>query len=141
MENKVCSVCKISKPLESFSFKYKALEIRSKNCKDCQKNYYRNHYDNNTQYYVNRSKKIKKDIKIKFFQYKLTLKCSRCIENDPRCLDFHHRKPEEKFMAVSLLVNRGATWKRIMLEVEKCDVLCSNCHRKEDLIYGSWLNR
>ena len=64
-----------------------------------------------------------------FLEFKKTLKCSKCPENDYRCLDFHHTIPAEKDRAVSTLV--GWSMERVMSEVAKCVVLCANCHRKE----------
>lgn len=61
----------------------------------------------------------------------IKVKCSRCDESDPVALDFHHRTPESKFLTVSQMVSRGYGLEALMIEIEKCDVLCSNCHRKE----------
>lgn len=58
-------------------------------------------------------------------------KCSRCGETHPACLDFHHRNPGKKFASIADMVGRGYGVKSILKEIEKCDVLCSNCHRKE----------
>ena len=58
-----------------------------------------------------------------------TQKCLHCGMKDPVCLDFHHRDPETKDYPVSQMLTYG--WKRIMEEVDKCIVLCANCHRKE----------
>ena len=58
----------------------------------------------------------------------LKLNCKNCGESDQACLDFHHRNPKEKDFNVS----RGLEFSRktILKEIAKCDVLCSNCHRK-----------
>ena len=57
-------------------------------------------------------------------------------------LDFHHRNPQEKDF------NIGGSTKSISLErfvdeitpeLDKCDLLCPNCHRQEHLLMG--LNR
>lgn len=49
----------------------------------------------------------------------------------PECMDFDHRDPELKsFQVQSQRV--GKTWetlRKLMLEVSKCDLVCSNCHR------------
>lgn len=73
----------------------------------------------------------KKKIRAWFAAWKTTLKCSRCPETHPACLDFHHRDPKEKVVEVSVAVVRGG-WsvEHIQREIAKCDVLCSNCHRK-----------
>lgn len=55
--------------------------------------------------------------------------CSRCGESDPRCLDFHHISRDTKYRAVSQLV--CAARETLKREIDKCIVLCSNCHRKE----------
>lgn len=63
--------------------------------------------------------------------YKSTLKCNRCSENHPACLDFHHRDPKEKEFSISTMANSGYTKERILQEIAKCEILCSNCHKKE----------
>lgn len=54
--------------------------------------------------------------------------CKNCGEKDPDCLDFHHRDPKEKLFNIALSGNRD--WPDIFAEIKKCDVLCTNCHRK-----------
>ena len=61
-------------------------------------------------------------------QYKASKGCKMCVYNDPRALVLHHRDPREKSLEVSNLISRGYSEKRIFKEVEKCDVLCQNCH-------------
>jgi hypothetical protein len=59
------------------------------------------------------------------------MKCERCDERAPECLQFHHRNPEEKTIEVSIAVGRRCWSKeRILAEMAKCDVLCANCHAK-----------
>lgn len=55
--------------------------------------------------------------------------CLRCPENDPVCIDFHHRDPKVKTLNVSMAIARWSL-ARIQEEVAKCDLLCANCHRK-----------
>lgn len=56
---------------------------------------------------------------------KLQKRCLYCkgIEK----LEFHHRDPNEKFIPVSNMASY--TTKRILEEIEKCDVVCNDCHR------------
>lgn len=54
--------------------------------------------------------------------------CADCgIEYPPRVMDFHHRNQEEK----SFDPGQKARMSRESLkkEIDKCDVICSNCHR------------
>lgn len=62
-------------------------------------------------------------------------KCKYCEENHPACLDFHHRNPTDKDRAISQAM-RAFSLERLISEVEKCDIVCANCHRK--LHYGEF---
>lgn len=56
-------------------------------------------------------------------------KCSICGYNKCRdALEFHHKNPEEKDFGISSSVKIG--WDKIKKEVDKCTLLCSNCHRE-----------
>jgi hypothetical protein len=54
--------------------------------------------------------------------------CIKCPEKDIVCLDFHHWGPKKDIVG-NLLAQRRP-WEEIREELEKCVVLCSNCHRK-----------
>lgn len=59
--------------------------------------------------------------------HKLANPCS-CGESNPDCLVFHHRDPNEKEEGVTRMISFGR--QKLLAEIEKCDVLCSNCHLK-----------
>lgn len=71
----------------------------------------------------------KKEIKKWFNEYKSSLKCIKCGESHPATIDFHHTKTKES--GISKLVSYGYSIEKIKKELEKCEILCSNCHRKE----------
>jgi hypothetical protein len=52
--------------------------------------------------------------------------CGGCF--DPVCMDFDHRTGETKIGDVAVLV-RSSPWETVILEIAKCDVVCTNCHR------------
>lgn len=54
--------------------------------------------------------------------------CS-CGEKDSRCLEFHH--VAEKRYKISYLITSGHSLRYLQEEISRCEVLCSNCHRKE----------
>ena len=62
--------------------------------------------------------------------YRSTLMCSRCGENHPACLDFHHKDEKTKEFSIAIVKGWGYGKARMLREIEKCVVLCSNCHRK-----------
>jgi len=65
-----------------------------------------------------------------FKELKSHLKCTLCSENAIECLDFHHLNPEEKEGGIPSMINSGCSKERILIEIKKCVVLCSNCHKK-----------
>lgn len=69
------------------------------------------------------------EVKSWYDELKATMACANCGENHPAVLDFHHRGDQTKDLAVSQAINNGWSKDRILAEIEKCDVLCSNCHR------------
>ncbi|SDC70648.1 hypothetical protein SAMN05192552_1006144 [Natrinema hispanicum] len=55
--------------------------------------------------------------------------CVRCEESNPACLDFHHNNDKRATVAELLSDNRSKD--RIRSEINRCTVLCANCHRME----------
>jgi hypothetical protein len=56
--------------------------------------------------------------------------CKICGETHVACLDFHHRDFEKKRNTISDMVYKQWPAEKIIKEMKKCDILCSNCHRK-----------
>lgn len=75
-------------------------------------------------------KQRKKEISNWFKSYKINLSCKICGEKHPACLDFHHVDGKTKDAAVSDFVIKGYSIKTILNEVNKCIILCRNCHAK-----------
>lgn len=72
--------------------------------------------------------------KIEIEEFKKTLRCQRCGCEDHRTLLFHHSDKGSKVFAIANAVQRGYSWKRIMAEVAKCEVICANCHAIEHYV-------
>jgi hypothetical protein len=70
--------------------------------------------------------KIKK--KEYIFNYKKKEGCKICGNKNSNCLTFHHIDPNNKNGKINKLINKG--WKGLKSEIEKCMVLCANCHIK-----------
>jgi len=89
-----------------------------------------NHYERNKEQYIQRTKENKLKKKKFVEDYKKERECEDCGEGFYRCLQFHHRNPEEKFKGVSEMADLNYSIERIKDEIEKCDLVCANCHRK-----------
>ena len=56
--------------------------------------------------------------------------CQECGEAHPATLDFHHRDPSQKLFTIAAAAASRMAKEKVLAEIEKCDVLCANCHRK-----------
>lgn len=55
--------------------------------------------------------------------------CERCgYDKSLAALVFHHRDPKEKDFRIS---EKNRKWEQVEIELDKCDLLCSNCHHEE----------
>lgn len=58
--------------------------------------------------------------------------CCKCGYNkNIAALDFHHRDPSEKKFRLDARNISNRSLRSLLIEVEKCDLLCANCHREE----------
>ena len=92
--------------------------------------YSRTYYEKNQKEVIRKVNAKKKIHKTWFVNYKKQLACVTCGYNHPAALDFHHVEQKKSNRKVHKLVSDGHTKKRILEEIDKCVVLCSNCHRE-----------
>lgn len=94
------------------------------------KKYQREWYQQHKEKVIAKRKKQQLKIRIWFMRYKSTLSCVDCGANHPAVLQFHHRDRAEKSFAIADVVRKASSMKQITNEIEKCDVVCVNCHAK-----------
>jgi hypothetical protein len=82
-----------------------------------------------------RQKKRREDFNKWYYEYKSTLSCIQCGFSHPAAIDFHHRDKKDKEFSPSRM-REHTNKKGFLKEIEKCDVLCANCHRI--LHYNEW---
>ncbi len=75
------------------------------------------------------NRETKRRLRTWFIDLKKKFSCERCGFSDYRALQFHHKNPAEKYMAVTSMVSRAVGRNRILSEIAKCEVLCANCHQ------------
>jgi len=102
--------------------------------KEQSKKSYQKNKEKYQKYYQSNAAKLKRNARnyelkrlSEFEQWKRTLSCSKCGENHPACIEFHHVDPSKKEKTISYLRNSK---KKLQEELKKCIVLCANCHRK-----------
>ena len=59
---------------------------------------------------------------------KSQLRCADCGEQHPATLQFHHLNAKDKAFTIGDALTRGFSLDRIKKEIEKCIILCANCH-------------
>jgi len=64
-------------------------------------------------------------------QIKRMAGCTICGESDLRCLEFDHVCPHTKHFCISSGAYHNYPLRQIWRELDKCQVLCSNCHKKK----------
>lgn len=86
-------------------------------------------YGDRRKYFIEAVAKRRKKIRLQAVAY-LGGKCMKCGYNKYiEVLEFHHGDPTQKDFNVS---RKGhcRSWERVCKEIEKCDLLCANCHRE-----------
>ena len=110
-DNFCCCICKEYKPISGFYKKTK--NTYQSHCKACFNDYIKQRW---------------KKRKLKAIEYKGG-KCISCGYNKyPDVLEFHHRDADEKEFDWKKL--RQMSWDKVTKELDKCDMLCANCHRE-----------
>ena len=139
---KLCFGCQKEKSLEEFGRHSRTSGYQSY-CKICNKEHSKLWYRKNSSRHRKRVRENKKILKMQKTQFILNyLKehpCVVCGELDPIVLEFDHLNKKTKYMNVSHMVSDAFGLDRIKEEIEKCQVLCANCHRRKSAgENGSW---
>ncbi len=114
MQVKKCSICGQEKTLENFPFRKVSEGTYRAHCKQCHSNTMKKKYYEN---------------KEAVSSIKTEKGCAKCGYNEnAMALDFHHINPTEKEDTIARLTS-GSSLSRALQEIEKCVVLCANCHR------------
>lgn len=90
--------------------------------------YRREWYNRNKEHAKQMLIKRRKDLKEWITEIKSKLKCEQCKFDHIACLHFHHTDPSKKEITISTAIHNGWQRDRILKEIEKCKVLCANCH-------------
>ena len=129
---RTCSTCQIEKDLSSFSKKGTGFQYT---CKICHSLYRKEHYDRNRSKYIERASKNRQKYREEFYDWLSKKQCMDCGNSDIRVLQFDHLGDKE--FVISSKIGR-CTLSSIMKEIEKCDIVCANCHGIRTCERGGW---
>lgn len=137
----VCTKCFIAKPEVEFSFRSLSRGTRLRICKVCTRKQVQQHYLDNKNYYLAKTKKrnhiVRAEIRNYIWDYLLEHPCIDCGERDPVVLEFDHKGDKE--MNVSHMAN--GPLEKVKVEIAKCVIRCANCHRRKTSIERGWFRK
>lgn len=100
---------------------------------------YKRCYEKNKHKYIakqiERNKEKIKLVKQYLWDYKVKYGCVDCNETDPVVMEFDHL--QDKSFTIS---NKAARYSltKLKQELDKCEVVCANCHRRRTAKRGNW---
>lgn len=147
-EGRRCTVCKNIYPetLEYFGEHKGNSKQLDTYCKICRRERGRSNYSKNKKGWNNTHNKTANIKREKIIEFKENSEgCIKCGEKRHYLLDFHHLDPSTKSFQIAQGESKG--WDKVKVEIDKCILLCSNCHRefhyfekKNNIILEEYLN-
>lgn len=137
---KTCTQCRVDKSITEFRVRSKTKGTYSPWCKPCFSAYEKEKWKNSPDRRKSNkdANKIRKIRNAQFiYDYLLQHPCP-CGERDPVVLDFDHRDGEDKTANVADMLRSSYGIATIEAEISKCNVLCSNCHRRRTAVQQGW---
>lgn len=110
---KLCANCQRTKPVSEFYVRNKNTGNTFAWCKQCLNDY---------------SSEKHAELKARAIEYKggKCMICGYCKYSG--ALVFHHIDPSQKDFGIAQ--NRSRRWERVVIELDKCVLLCGNCHQE-----------
>ncbi len=134
-----CHRCCRFKGAEHFTWGKEGAK-RDSLCRPCRSEYGAEHYQANRDQYIARatahSKRLARERTEYLIAYFGKHPCMDCGETDPVVLEFDHVGKKSFSIGQAL---KSYKWQRILDEIEQCEVVCANCHRKRTARRGGHL--
>jgi hypothetical protein len=130
-EVRKCYRCGELKAVDEFAWRRKGRGQRDSFCRPCRSAYGKEHYAANRQRYIDQARVVKQRVALErtryLIEYFVAHPCVDCGETDPVVLEFDHLRDKCFDIGQKLAVRR---WTSILAEIEKCEVVCANRHRR-----------
>ena len=130
---KICTKCKIELNNDLFNKNKSKKDGLNNICKICSKERSRKYYNDNRQNHIYnisiRNERLRNRNRKLIVDYLSSKSCIDCGNLDSRVLEFDHLPEFKKFKDVSYLIAGGYSEEIIRKEIDKCEVVCCNCHR------------
>lgn len=142
---KVCNKCKQTFPANKEYFQVntngRGIGGVSATCKSCANARSRNWYHNwdGKEWHLNDQKQRRIELGewvVTTFKSKPCTDCNTVYP--PEVMEFDHLPGFEKLFSISVMVNLRKSKEAIINEIEKCELVCANCHRLRTVARGTW---
>lgn len=141
---KTCNKCKLEKSDNDFFFRDKSNNKRHNLCKECYgtsrrgKEHYLKYKDEYVARAMARNAIVRDENFFHLMDFLSGKKCVDCGESDIVVFEFDHRDPSIKKYTVSRMLSKALSWKTILTEIDKCDIICANCHKRRTAKQFGW---
>lgn len=139
---KVCKRCNTEKDESEFNKSKSRADGLNHWCRTCHRASVNDHYlRNRPRLIVSKSKdksKRRDAIRHKIHEYLQSHPCVDCGEADPVVLEFDHVRGVKSFAISNRAYRVVPAWEHLMIEIDKCDVRCANCHRRKTSKQLNW---
>lgn len=143
---RVCTVCGEAKTNQDFFYQNKRAEKLHSQCKACyvikRRMIWRDHYHKYGSKYreraVERNRRIKNKLRKLMLEYLENRSCEKCGMSDLRVLEFDHIDPTTKSFSIAGAITSTRSWGKILIEIDKCQILCANCHKIKTAEEQDW---
>lgn len=138
MKTKICSRCKRTlSPKKDFYKDQRRKDGLQIYCKDC-RDTHNKQYNLSKKEYLNQKRQERRQSRYLYLlNYLASHGCVDCGETDPIVLDFDHVSGD-KIDALSHMAHAVRPMDVIQQEIEKCQIRCSNCHRRKTAKEQNW---
>jgi transposase-like protein len=126
---KECPNCGRQLPLSEFGIRTNGKPQHW--CRVCHRSYQRSYYLRHKTYYVGlQNERVERNRQM--IRQAKAVPCADCGQRyPPYVMDFDHRPGEKKCFNLSIAAGQTRlSWKKMMAEIAKCDIVCANCHRQ-----------
>lgn len=136
---KTCFKCKIPKSLNEFRTNKSKKDGYQHYCIECDKEFQAQWYQNNKEKCLTKAKtsnlKYRSENREYVIKYLKEHSCINCGEKDIVVLEFDHLR--DKKCNVARLIS-SSTLHNVIKEINKCQVLCANCHKRKTAKDYNW---
>ena len=128
---KACVTCRVVKPLTAFHKHTRSIDGYRGECKACRSTKAKVTYQKDHAHWRNRYEQQRDFVRQLNIDRGACLDCNETYP--PQVMHFHHVRGDKSFNIGS---GAGKSKMKILAEIDKCELLCANCHIMRHIVLG-----